>query len=204
MKNIITVGMLLLCFSCYAQHANNAYGANQPQFATSKTPGLTDLIEKPDSITQKVFYYDPRTSVDNIHGNGIFASILKSKGDYILRFIAYHVAPGPIMVNGLGGNVATPVDVTGIFIKTSDSMFAFEDPLLIQSNGSSFPHIVIKSRTMDKNNTAYQVLSSIVKTGYCKLHFESLPAIDDHILSSREISEIETVLKDWLAVNKIN
>lgn len=201
MKHLLIAAFMLLSGYSYAQHLSNAYGApesHQNLPITSKTPGLTDLMEQKDSITGSVFYFDPRTAVDNIHGDGIFATIFKRSGQYALRFIAYHVAPGPVMVNGFGGNVATPVDITGVFIKTSDSLFSFEDPLQIQCNGSNFPHVIVNG------DEAYNVLTDIVKCGYAKLHFESLPQLEDDILSNREISEIAMVVKDWKALNKIN
>ena len=82
-------------------------------------------------------------------------------------------------------------------------MFTFENPALIKGNGSALPHITIEGSTIDKGNFAYKVLSRIVKRDYAKLRFESSPAIDDYILSEREISEIKTVVNAWVAVNHI-
>lgn len=204
-KSFLTVAWLLLCISTYAQHTTNAYnpypvGSGEK---ISTTPGLVGLVQKDDDMTGKVLYYDSRTSIHNLRGNGIYATIIKYNGRYNLNFVAYHAVAGAVVINGFGSSGEKPEDVTGVLIKTTDTLFTFENPTSIMGNGSALPHISVEGITMDKNNFAYKVLSRIIKGNYAKLRFEASPGINDYVLTDREISEIKNVVNAWLAVNNI-
>ena len=196
MKKFTTVVLLaLLCLSSHAQGNHSITPVN------STTPGLTDLVEKTDDFSGNILYYDSRTSIHSLKGSGIFATILKTNGEYKLCFTAYHSLARPI--GSIDAPQTTPIQVSGILIKTSDTLFTFRQPGLISGNGTGLTEIKITGTSMDKDNFAYKLLSRIIATGYCKIRFESIPGIDDYILSNREVSEIKNVVKDWLAVNKI-
>lgn len=196
MKHLLPVAFMLLCMHVYAQHGVT-YQDQQPPKAT--TPGLKNLIEEKDDMTGITMYYDPRTSIHSLKGSGIFAIIVKRTNDYVLKMFAYHV-----LQLQFGQTIPTPINATGVLIKTSDTLYAFENSNLIEGNGSNMTDIKIIGSTTDKNNFVYKLFSRIIRTGYCKLRFESTPQVDDYILSDREVSEIKNVVEAWLAVNHID
>jgi hypothetical protein len=194
MKKFTTVVLLaLLSMSSHAQGDHSITPVN------STTPGLTDLVEKADDMTGNILYSDPRTNLHNLRGSGMFATILKTGGDYRLFLTVYHS-----LNNQIGEATSfTPIQVTGIIIKTTDTLFTFNNAKLIQGNGSALTEMRIVGQNADKDNFVYKILSRVIANDYCKLRFESVPGIPDYELSNREIKEIRAVVKDWLAVNKI-
>jgi len=202
MKKFTTVVLLaLLWMNSHAQQ-NHSYNSQAPLSpVNSKTPGLTDLVEKDDDFSGNILYYDSRTSIHSLKGSGIFATILKTNGEYKLYFTAYHSLARPY--GSIDAPQTTPIQVSVILIKTSDTLFTFRQRGLISGNGTGLTEIRITGDSLNKNNFAYKLLSKIIATGYCKMRFESIPGIDDYVLSDREVSEIKAVVKAWLTVNHI-
>lgn len=195
MKQLLPAALMLLCLHSYAQ-VSHAYNPTlQGVDPMSQKAGLTNLEEDKDDMTGITMYHDPRMSPHNLRGSGIFAIIVKRKdNNYVLKLVAYHV---------MQYGQTAPLNATGVLIKTTDTLFAFENPDLIHGNGGNMVDISIIGSTTDKNNFVYKIFSRIIATGFCKLRFESTSQIDDYILSAREVSEIKNVVDGWLSVNKI-
>jgi len=140
-----------------------------------------------DKITNKTFFYDKRTSYDNLYGEGLMASLLKSNDEYLLRMSVYHIP---------GANVI-PSYITRILINAGG------DP--IELKGTPFQNVTTQI-TIDRTNTSfhYKLLKSICTNNKCDIRFYLANGrAVDYSLSNREIKEIRTVIEAFELLNKL-
>src|ERR1700710_424479 len=91
MKKFLIAALSMLSMYSYAQ-VSHAYNPNPIPSGDqqSKTPGLTDLVEKKDDVTGATIYYNSGNHIDKLRGEGMYAIIYKKDSIYDLKMIVYH------------------------------------------------------------------------------------------------------------------